>query len=263
MIKTSAIVPGGVMSNERLRSAIASAGLTTQTFSELVEVDPKTVERWIAADRLPHRSHRIRASEILRKSDGFLWPATYSDRASASATQAELMRVYPSRSAIEPSTWLELVDHAKERIDVLAYAASFLHDSIPEFMNRLAGRSRQGVQVRLLFGDPAGRAVALRGQEEGIGELMAARCKLTWVYVAPLLAANAIQARRHDTTLYASLFRFDDTLLVNGHTYGTCASQSPVLHLCRLPGGRLFTHHVESFDRVWASAPDGDFVERG
>jgi hypothetical protein len=242
------------MSNERLRAAIAGAGLTTQTFSELVAVDPKTVERWIAADRLPHRSHRIRASEILRKSDGFLWPATHSDRASASSTQAELVRIYPSRSAIEPPTWLELVAQAKERIDVLAYAASFLHDSIPEFMNRLADKSDQGIQVRLLFGDPEGQAVDLRGREEGIGELMAARCKLTWVYVAPLLAAHPIEARRHDTTLYASLFRFDDTLLANGHAYGSSASQSPVLHLCRIPGGRLFTHYIDSFERVWASS---------
>lgn len=242
------------MSNERLRAAIAGAGLTTQTFSELVAVDPKTVERWISADRLPHRSHRIRASEILRKSDGFLWPATHSDRASTSSTQAELVHVYPSRSAIEPPTWLQLVAQAKERIDVLAYAASFLHDSIPEFMTRLAERSRQGVQVRLLFGDPNGQAVDVRGHEEGIGELMAARCKLTWVYVTPLLAAHPIEARRHDTTLYASLFRFDDTLLANGHTYGSSASQSPVLHLCRIPGGRLFTHYLDSFERVWASS---------
>ena len=83
---------------------------------------------------------------------------------------------------------------------------------------------------------------------------MAARCKLTWVYVAPLLTAHPIEARRHDTTLYASLFRFDDTLLANGHAYGSSASQSPVLHLCRIPGGRLFTHYLDSFERVWASS---------
>ena len=133
------------MSNERLRAAIAGAGLTTQTFSEMVAVDPKTVERWIAADRLPHRSHRIRASEILRKSDGFLWPATHSDRASTSSTQAELVHIYPSRSAIEPPTWLELVAQAKERIDVLAYAA------------QLPARQHPGVH------EQAGRQVAPRG----------------------------------------------------------------------------------------------------
>jgi hypothetical protein len=60
--------------------------------------------------------------------------------------------------------------------------------------------------------------------------------------------------RLHDTTLYASLYRFDDDLLANTHAYGAPAAQSPTLHLHRLPGGRLFDHYLGSFDRVWQQA---------
>ena len=43
-------------------------------------------------------------------------------------------------------------------------------------------------------------------------------------------------------------------MLVNAHVYGAPAAHSPVLHLRRLPGGRLFDHYQASFERVWEQA---------
>lgn len=243
------------MSNERLRAAITDAGLSIQQFGEDVGVDPKTVERWISKDRTPHRVHRMKAASVLGKSDVFLWPATESDPRTKSATRAEFVDLYPSRGSMPASMWVELIDNARESIDLLAFAGSFLHDAIPEFGDRIAARAREGVRVRLLFGDPVSDAVARRGVEEGIGELMSARCHLTWKYLAPLIDnRSGIDARKHGSTLYASVFRFDDTLLANPHAYGAPAGQSPILHFNRIPGGRLFTHYMESFERTWQGA---------
>ncbi|QAY69738.1 XRE family transcriptional regulator [Xylanimonas protaetiae] len=241
--------------NERLRAAITDAGLTLAAFGEQVGVDPKTVERWITKDRIPHRTHRMKAAHILGKSDVFLWPATEADPRTRSATRAEFVEMLPSRASVPVSTWESLIDNATEAIDLLAFAGSFLHDSIPEFAERLAVRARAGVRVRLLFGDPDSAAVALRGEEEGIGELMAARCRLTWNYLAPLMTGvPGIEARKHGSTLYASLFRFDDALLVNPHALGAPAGHSPILHINRIPGGRLFAHYMESFEQTWQAA---------
>lgn len=258
------------MSNERLRSAIVEAGMSLAEFGDAVGVDPKTVERWITKDRVPHRAHRLKSAGVLGRTDVFLWPTTESDPRSLAAAKAEFVDLYPNRGSVPSSTWVELLDSAHESIDLLAYAGSFLHDSVPSFAERLSERVAQGVSVRLLFGDPASDAVALRGREEGIGGLMAARCSLTWTYLTPILngeevvvggsavepdaAGGGVQARQHGCTLYASLFRFDDALLVNPHTYGAAAGHSPVLHLHRVPGGRLFTHYLESFDRTWQEA---------
>lgn len=255
------------MSNERLRSAILEAGLSLAAFGEAVGVDPKTVERWITKDRVPHRAHRMKSSVVLGKTDVFLWPTTESDPRSQATAKAEFVDLYPSRGSVPSSTWVELLDSAHESIDLLAYAGSFLHDSVPSFAERLAERAAEGVSVRLLFGDPVSGAVALRGQEEGIGELMAARCALTWAYFTPILSASAaepepgalaaaggLQARKHGCALYASLFRFDDTLLVNPHAYGAAAGSSPVLHFNRVPGGQVFAHYLDSFERTWQEA---------
>ena len=243
------------MTNERLRAAIIESGLSFQQFGEQVGVDPKTVERWIAKERTPHRTHRMTAARVLGKTDVFLWPATESDPRTRSATRAEFVDLYPSRGALGTSTWVDLIDNSREAIDLLAFAGSFLHDSIPEFADRIAERARNGVRVRLLFGDPESAAVALRGEEEGIGELMQARCSLTWKYLAPLLGGiPGVEARKHGSTLYASLFRFDDALLANPHALGAPAGHSPMLHINRIPGGRLFSHYMESFERTWRVA---------
>lgn len=125
---------------------------------------------------------------------------------------------------------------------------------MPGFTDLLADRARAGVRVRLLFGDPESEAVALRGEEEGIGGLLGSRCALSWRYLQPYFDVPGIEARKHGATLYNSLFRFDDTVLVNAHAYGAPASHSPVLHIQRVPGGRLFSHYLTSFDCIWGDS---------
>ena len=249
------------MPNERLRGALVSAGITVQSLSEQLVVDPKTVERWITQDRTPHRRHRLNAASILGKSDAYLWPGTESDPRSLSAAQAEFVRFYANRGSVPTETWLGLVEQSRESIDMLAYAASFFHDTVPSLDESLAAKARAGVRVRLAFGDPTSEAVRVRGIEEGIGDLLSARCRLTWSYLSDVLDVPGLHARQHSTTLYASLFRFDDTLLVNPHAYGSPASHSPVLHLNRIPGGRVFDHYLESFQRIWEGA-DGASAAR-
>jgi hypothetical protein len=239
------------MSNERLRSSIVGAGMTMQGLSERIGVDPKTVERWITKGRIPHRTHRVAVGAALGKDDVFLWPTTDSDARSKSASQAEFVAIHPNRGSLPVSTWTALLNQAKESIDLLAFAASFLHDAVPDFGNQLIAKARQGVRVRLLFGDPEAESVRVRGEEEGIGELLAARCRLTWSYLRPVLDEPGVMARMHGSTLYNSIFRFDDTLLANTHAFGAAASQSPLIHIHRIPGGRLFSNYMLGFEHTW------------
>lgn len=251
------------MSNERLRSAITQAGHDYQSFSQVIGVDPKTVERWVSKDRLPHRTHRLKSAATLGQNDAYLWPTTYADRAAQSASRAELVEFYPNRGSVPLSVWTSLIDGARESIDILAFAGSFLHDGIPDFDQRLINRARAGVKIRLLFGDPDSEAVRLRGEEEGIGDLLAARCRLTWNYCQSLLGQRGIEMRQHGSTLYSSLFRFDDAMLVNCHTFGAPASQSPVLYVHRVVGGRTFSNQIAAIEMVWAKVLNAAPVERG
>lgn len=242
------------MVNERLRASIHAAGLTLQDLSAQIQVDPKTVERWIATGRVPHRRNRQSVAQALHRSEDFLWSGSQDEAASLTNAEAELIQIYPTRGHIPSSTWTSLLDNCQQSIDVLAFAGSFLHDAVPQFTERLRNRATAGVSIRLLFGDPNSEAVQIRGQEEGIGESLAERCRLTWKYLESLEKNAMIARRKHATTLYSSIYRFDDEMLLNHHGYGAAASQSHVLRLRKTAPGVIFEQNLRCFDRVWDSS---------
>ncbi|WP_433530613.1 XRE family transcriptional regulator [Micromonospora sp. CA-263727] len=240
------------MPNERLRGALSAKGLTTQRCAELIGVDPKTVERWITRDRVPHRAHRTATVDLLGVDETYLWPSVADDPRVTSAGRAEMVEFYPSRSAVPLELWRSLIEQARESVDILVYAGLFLpelHD-----ITRLGERARQGCRIRALLADPNGAGVRRRGGEEGFGIGLAHRVLLSLRYYEPILTIPGVQLRLHDTTLYASIFRADETMLVNTHVYGSTAAHNPVLHLRRVPGGRVVDHYLTSFDRVWNQA---------
>jgi len=249
------------MANERLRSSIVAAGFSLMDVAERVEVDPKTVERWVAAGRVPRGAHRRRAARLLGRDEYYLWPQAAHERLRTEAPDDELVQLFPNRGAVSQDLWNGLLADARERVDVLAYAALFLVDNNPDLPVRLQDRSSDGVQVRLCLGDPAADAVQQRGADEGIGDGLRGRIQLQLSYLGDLAGSPGIEVRLHGTTLYNSIFRFDHEMLVNLHTYGVSAAQSPVLHLHRLGEGRLFEHYAASFERVWESASEAQRVE--
>jgi hypothetical protein len=233
---------------------MTAAGVTLQNLASQVQVDPKTVERWISTARLPHRTHRSQVARLLSTDETYLWPELLDDNRAQAASQAEFVALYPNRGHVPRDLWRTFAEHAGKAVDILAYAALFLTDAYPDLPGVLAEKAAAGVRVRLLLGDPTGPAVTRRGEEEGIADGLAARVELSRRYVAPALDGSGVQLRLHDTTLYNSLFRYDGHLLVNTHTYGAPAAQSPVLHIQHVPGGRLFDHYLRSFERVWKVA---------
>lgn len=242
------------MSNERLRSQLTAAGLSLEKLAERLEVDPKTVERWITKERLPHRRHRWKAAELLGCDEAYLWPQVMDQPQTQEASRAEFVTLYPHRGAVPGHLWQELIAGADTSVDILVYAGLFLVDSFPDLPESLAAKARQGTRCRLLLGDPDSEVVNQRGEEEGIGENLSARIRLSRTYLTSPGPVPGLEIRQHTSILYNSLYRFDDQLLVNMHVYGAPAPQNPVMHLRRIPGGRLFDHYLAGFDRVWADA---------
>jgi hypothetical protein len=96
---------------------------------------------------------------------------------------------------------------------------------------------------------PAGRA-ARPGRRHG--DAIAAKIRNALLaYYRPYASHPGIRIRLHSTTLYNSIYWFDDDMLVNTHAYGVPAHFAPVLHLRHLSSGTLFQTYARSFDRVW------------
>jgi len=240
------------MRNERLRGALIKAGTTVDAVAEAVGVDPKTVERWMNG-RVPHRRHRLAAARHLGTDDDYLWPHAERHTA-ATAGHAELIEVFPNRASVRRETWLRLLCGARSRIDVLVFSGTFFAQAQPKVAALLTDRLEAGVQVRLCFGAPDSVAVAIRDREEGIANTLGAKVRSSLTYYRRLATSSGCEVRLHSTTLYASLFRYDDEMIINPHAYSSPATANPCLHVHRLPGGPLFDHYAESFERVWESA---------
>jgi hypothetical protein len=96
--------------------------------------------------------------------------------------------------------------------------------------------------------------VAERGVNEGVDEAVAAKIRNALVLYKSLRAIESTEFRFHRTTLYNSVYRGDDHLLVNTHVYGLPAAGAPAWHLRRIAGGEIAATYLESFERVWETA---------
>lgn len=241
------------MQNERLRDAMASGGWTHAALAKMTGVDPKSVERWVNFGRTPRRVTAHKAAETLGEDVHTLWPALRQARA-ARAVSPELVALYDQRADVPVSTHVELFAQARERIDILVYAALFLHESYPNLNDLLRQQALEGCAIRIALGDADSENVKRRGGEEKFGHGIESRCRLALMHYRPLIGVPGIEVRTHGTMLYNSVYRGDDQMLVNVHVWGTNAYSAPVWHLRRSDGGKVFDTYAESFNAVWDQA---------
>lgn len=241
------------MPNERLRATLLERGVTPAELADAVGVDPKSVERWISG-RTPYRRHRYAVSQFLNADEAYLWPDGLPRQQVVSASEGEILTLYPHRWTVPREAWGRLFQGARDEIGVLVYSGLFLAEDAG-VLRTFAEKAREGVRVRILLGDPASVHVANRGTDEGINEAMAAKIRNVMVlYQRAVGGIEGIEFRLHDTVLYNSVYWADEQVLVNTHVYGFAASHAPVLHLKKIPGGEMVSTYVESFERVWAQA---------
>jgi transcriptional regulator with XRE-family HTH domain len=242
--------------NQRLYDAIRQSGKRLEDIADEVEADPKTVGRWVTTGRLPRPAIRQKLAQLLRVPEAVLWP----DAPGVAYGTTELVGIYTTRRELPPSTVSSLLDAAERHIDVLAYAALWLWDTIPEFVERIQLKLARGASVRICLGDPDSEAVQLRGQEEGVDDALAGRCRLAATYARGIHQVDPGAVRLSAASLYASVFRFDDEVLLNTHLWGNAAGDSPVLHFRRQHEHGIAASAISSFERVWAAAqppPEG------
>ncbi|WP_411071255.1 helix-turn-helix domain-containing protein [Streptomyces sp. cmx-4-25] len=241
------------MSNERLRTVMEAGGWTHAALAGVTGVDPKSVERWVNLGRTPRRATALAAAEALGEDVHALWPALRQARA-ARAVSPELVALYGQRADLPVSVFVDLLSQARQRIDVLVYAAVFLHEAYPRLNDLLRERADDGCVVRIAVGDADDPNVQQRGREEKFGHGIESRCRLALLHYRPLADVPGIELRTHGTTLYNSLYHADDQMLVNAHVWGVNAYGAPVWHLRRHGDGGMFDTYAGSFDAVWETA---------
>jgi transcriptional regulator with XRE-family HTH domain len=237
--------------NESLRRAMLRARLREDDVAAHLGVDPKTVRRWLSG-RVPHPSSRAALADLVGAEEDDLWPGAGGPLAGRSRPE-ELAAVYPHRWAIPRDMWTRLFESAEHKIDVLAYSALFLAEDAG-LLGIIETKACNGVRVRLALGNPDSQHVAFRGQEEGIGNAMAAKTQNALTWYRRLSKVPNVEIHLHETVLYNSMYRADDQLFINQHAYGLPAAHTPVFCFRASSDGDIANTYLNSFERVWATS---------
>jgi hypothetical protein len=232
---------------------MSAGGWTHASLAAKVAVDPKSVERWVNLGRTPRLGTAARAAEVIGEDMFALWPKLRQPRA-ARAVSPELIALYGKRADLPVSAFVDLFTQARETMDILVYAAVFLHEAYPRLNDLIAERAAEGCTVRIALGDADSPNVQQRGIEEKFGHGIESRCRLALMHYRPLVGVPGIEVRTHSTTLYNSIYRADDQMFVNAHVWGANAYAAPVWHLRSIEEGGMFSGYEESFDEVWRKA---------
>lgn len=236
------------MPNERLRATLFESEYDERSLADALQVDPKSVQRWITRNITPRRSTAHRAAKLLGVAASWLWPDLDIDKESASS--AEIVTLYPHRSEVPRHLWLDLLNSAQRRVWLFANASLFLPEDNPESIEVIRKKAESGVEVRILMADPDSAECALRGVEERLFDAIPARVRMALSYYAPLVGIPGVEFLLQRTTLYNSIFVYDEEMLVNQHVYGMYGYMAPTLHLRRIEGGDFFDMYIRSFERV-------------
>jgi len=231
--------------NETLCRALLRARLTEEDVAVQLQVDPKTVRRWLEG-RVPYMRHRWAIAALLGVDETDLWPQVRTTQ----TRPEEVVAVYPHSDAVSWDVWLRVLGSARREIGILDHPGMPIAGAQP-VMEMLAERGRCGVSVRIcLTGSGA------RGLAERAASTETARDKMydELAFYAPLRKEGRIELRFQRSIAYSSIYFGDDQLLVSQHTYGIAAGKAPVLYLQRTQAGDMADAYMGGFEQAWMDA---------
>jgi hypothetical protein len=218
------------LENEQLRTAIARAGLSHDEFADIVQVDVKTVRRWLAG-RTPYPRHRASVAAALDTTEHAFWP----DAEPAPATPG----------ALEPMT--------HDAGDVVASYA-FSSDPAAPKLTELLGAATELIEM----------VIPNLASQRGVVELLRARaadgCRIDIIIKEPdqrveaLLDIDGIEVRASPAGEDPTLYRADDEILLPLEHISFPDQSPPLIHLRRVTPGGLFKRLSDHFYDRWSES---------
>jgi len=238
--------------NERLRTAMAAKGIEIETLARMVDVNPKTIQRWLGG-RLPHPRHRWKICDILGQAEQELWPEV-SLGASGAHHTSEIIAAYAHRADAPSQLWSGMLDRVRTNMDLLGYAMLFFPEQHPRLAQIISQKCAGGLRVRIALADPDGDEVKARDALENLGGTLPGRIRSSLAHLEPLLSTVGFEVRYHRVPLYNAIYRFDDQMLVTPYLYKLHGYQHPLLHLKRLGPAGLFESYAQQFEAIWTES---------
>jgi transcriptional regulator with XRE-family HTH domain len=248
------------MANEQLKTALVKAELEPEDLAARLQVDAKTVQRWISG-RNPHARHRTKVAEALQVPERQLWP-DQADSTGPKDDRAELVAIYASASDVRAPDRRVLLYDARDRVDLLDTTLADIITA-PGVIDVLRAKADAGCQINILIAHPQSIWVTTLAQQLGRDqpdddgktpldhELNRSHHLLTQLADHP-----QIDIRTHWAEHANSIQRFDDHMLVSMHLHHHPATDTPLLHLQRRTDTGLFDQFASHLDAITQPASD-------
>jgi transcriptional regulator with XRE-family HTH domain len=211
------------MANENLKIALRDQGLTPEEFADVLKVDPKSVQRWLAGTATPYPRHRAKIARALNLTEHHLWPELIDHAADASVEVNEVTGTRAATKAQGHDELVRFIQAARTDLDV-----SLDDISVPitsELANALVRQAEGGQHIRLLTNDT-------------VREL------------EPLIAHRHVELRyAHDVPRV--MVRAGGRMLAV-FSFGGGYSMDGLLVLERRQDDGWFDHLADSFEREWS-----------
>lgn len=175
----------------------------------------------------------------------------------ASGERSGVRELFSQRSDISVDVFLNSIAISKTRIYLLAYAMEFVCDH-PQMLRRIAERASLGCDVRILLGDPQGKFIRYRDEEEANEGSIPSRIDTSIIRARNELGVHFGSVRMFDAPLYASIYLFDNEMIVCPALYAKRGSLAPALRVAS--SGAMFEKYVDQFNTIWNLS--GPAVER-
>jgi DNA-binding XRE family transcriptional regulator len=228
-----------------------AANTTIASVAEAVGVTPSTVSRWISGATLPHAATRLVVAELFGVEVTDLWPELPSDPAPVVAS-------YVARSDVPPEVWRQLIHTVQARVDLLGFAVRFLPAVDARVWDHLRAAEARGARIRICLADPDAQVVTDRDKEETSSLSLIERVREGLRLFSDQLGdLPGVEIRLHTVPLYASVYRFDNDMLVVHQLYGVHGEEAPTSHYRAHPNSdqvNLFDQFLRHFDAIWATA---------
>jgi transcriptional regulator with XRE-family HTH domain len=248
------------VANERLRQAISQAGLEPEQLADQIEVDVKTVQRWLAG-RTPHPRLRARLARALGREEHELWPDVATEPADDSESRGEIQGAWAHADDEGVPDWQELLDEAVDRVELLGYSLIAVV-SVDGVIDTLAEKGNSGARVRILISAPDSIWVTATAQHLGQQDDYIGRSQLQLeietarAHLESLTDHLDVDVRQFYADPGYTILRFDNQMLVIPRLHGIPAAYAPLLHLRRQGDGGLFDQFEAHLAAIVAQASE-------
>ena len=223
------------MGNENLQNALQQAGLTIEAFARVINVDPKSVGRWVSGNTIPYPRHRQAIARALDLDEHELWPdqtpAPGDDDDTTAGDGCDVVGSWSYANQHNAPDPAELITATDGPIDLLDSHGGI--QPTADLTDRLQAAAIAGRKIRILTETPTSQLAALIGQPN-----VEIRVDDLWTEFWSLRAG--------DQMLFAINFQDDIDVL-----------PPPILKLDGTTTGGLFERAQGKFDELWQHATEG------